>query len=53
MVAFHGVEQRLGSGVPLAHERPQPGVLAVVVGVEEAHHPTDVLADRDSLAPSG
>ncbi len=53
VVALHGVHQRLGSGVPVAHERPQPGVLSVVVCVEEIHHPTDVLADRDALGALG
>ena len=53
VVGLHRVEQRRGCGIAVSDQRPQPGVLAVVVGVEETHHPADVLADRDSLSGPG
>jgi hypothetical protein len=53
VVGRHRVQQCRDPGVPLAHQRPQPGVLARVVRVQEAHHPSDVLTEGDALRSLG
>jgi len=48
-----GLELVEHAGCPcgtVADERPQPSVFAVVVLVQEAHHPLDVTTDRLTLA---